>query len=92
MNGEVKSVDVAHMAPFELWKTGPYAIQIEKQRVHQMRKDALQGKLEENVRGMFKCSKCKSDKTTYYEMQTRSADEPMTAFITCLNCGKRWKS
>ena len=92
LNGEVKSVDVAHMAPFELWKTGPYAIQIEKQRVHQMRKDALQGKIEENVRGMFKCSKCKSDKTTYYEMQTRSADEPMTAFITCLNCGKRWKS
>jgi DNA-directed RNA polymerase subunit M/transcription elongation factor TFIIS len=25
-------------------------------------------------------------------MQTRSADEPMTVFITCHNCDSRWKS
>tara|TARA_Y100000816_G_C26103998_1_gene585992 strand:- start:2341 stop:2793 length:453 start_codon:yes stop_codon:yes gene_type:complete len=48
---------------------------------------------EENVEpsGLFKCPKCKHRKTTYYSMQTRSADEPMTNFITCLNCGNRWK-
>lgn len=39
----------------------------------------------------FKCYKCKKRKCTYYEMQTRSADEPMTTFVTCLNCGNRWK-
>ena len=39
----------------------------------------------------FKCHRCKKNKTTYYELQTRSADEPMTTFITCLNCGKRWR-
>lgn len=43
------------------------------------------------VEGFFKCGKCKSKYTEFYEMQTRSADEPMTAFITCLNCGKQWK-
>lgn len=32
---------------------------------------------------MFKCGKCKQNKTTYYQMQTRSADEPMTTFVTC---------
>lgn len=41
---------------------------------------------------MFKCRKCKSKKCTYYEMQTRSADEPATIFITCLDCGKNWKN
>ena len=39
----------------------------------------------------FKCYKCKQRKCTYYQLQTRSADEPMTTFVTCLNCGNRWK-
>ena len=39
----------------------------------------------------FKCYKCKKRKCTYYQLQTRSADEPMTTFVTCLNCGNRWK-
>lgn len=41
---------------------------------------------------MFTCKKCRSKKCTYYEMQTRSADEPATIFITCLDCGKNWKN
>lgn len=40
---------------------------------------------------MFKCGKCGKRQCTYYEMQTRSADEPMTIFVRCLNCGKRWR-
>jgi transcription elongation factor S-II len=39
----------------------------------------------------FKCRKCHSNECTYYQMQTRSADEPMTTFVTCINCGNRWK-
>ena len=39
----------------------------------------------------FKCSKCKSKKCSHYQLQTRSADEPMTTFVTCLDCGNRWK-
>lgn len=41
---------------------------------------------------MFTCKRCKSKRCTYYELQTRSADEPATIFITCLDCGKHWKS
>ena len=41
--------------------------------------------------GMFKCNKCKSMKTVYYQLQTRSADEPMTTYVTCTNCDARWK-
>jgi len=39
----------------------------------------------------FRCSQCKKKMCSYYELQTRSADEPMTIFISCLNCGKNWK-
>lgn len=38
------------------------------------------------------CSACKKKTNCdYYQMQTRSADEPMTTFVTCLECDKRWK-
>lgn len=40
----------------------------------------------------YTCSKCKKKKITYYELQTRSADEPSTHFFTCHNCGHRWKT
>lgn len=46
---------------------------------------------EEISDGLFECRKCGSKKTTYYSLQTRSADEPMTNFITCVQCGNRWK-
>jgi DNA-directed RNA polymerase subunit M/transcription elongation factor TFIIS len=39
----------------------------------------------------YKCKQCGKRECTYYEMQTRSADEPTTIFISCLNCGKRWR-
>jgi len=40
---------------------------------------------------LFTCNRCKSTKTTSTQKQTRSADEPMTVFVLCENCGKRWK-
>ena len=39
----------------------------------------------------FKCFKCKKNKCTYYQQQTRSADEPITTFVSCLNCGNKWR-
>jgi len=38
------------------------------------------------------CSGCKKkSRCDYYQLQTRSADEPMTTFVTCLECDKQWK-
>jgi transcription elongation factor S-II len=39
----------------------------------------------------FTCRKCRSKECSYYQLQTRSADEPMTTFVTCIPCGNRWK-
>jgi DNA-directed RNA polymerase subunit M/transcription elongation factor TFIIS len=45
----------------------------------------------EGTTNKFTCARCKKTECTYYELQTRSADEPMTMFITCIFCKKRWK-
>ncbi|XP_062849158.1 transcription elongation factor A protein 1 [Trichomycterus rosablanca] len=40
---------------------------------------------------LFTCGRCKKNKCTYTQVQTRSADEPMTTFVFCNECGNRWK-
>jgi len=40
---------------------------------------------------MFTCHKCGKNETTYFQLQTRSADEPMTTFVTCVACGNHWR-
>ncbi|XP_047217734.1 transcription elongation factor A protein 2 [Girardinichthys multiradiatus] len=40
---------------------------------------------------MFICNKCHGKNCTYTQVQTRSADEPMTTFVLCNGCGNRWK-
>ena len=78
--------------PAELFPAGPNAQTYKQKLEKEISAELKKAQLDESKRGLFTCSKCKSKKTTYYEMQTRSADEPMTAFVSCLNCGKRWKS
>ncbi|KAL0489165.1 transcription elongation factor A protein [Acrasis kona] len=40
---------------------------------------------------LYRCGKCKKKECSFYQMQTRSADEPMTTYVTCHSCGNRWK-
>lgn len=46
---------------------------------------------EKSISDSLECGKCKVKKVSYTQAQTRSADEPMTTFCECLNCGNRWK-
>jgi len=87
-SGEIAPQTVAFMTHQELnperWKT------LIDQKI---KRDA--SKFSTNIQAstdMFTCKKCRSKKCTYYELQTRSADEPATIFVTCLDCGKHWKS
>jgi transcription elongation factor S-II len=52
---------------------------------------AMVAQAERSISSSLQCGKCGQRKVTYTEAQTRSADEPMTVFCTCLNCGKSWK-
>ena len=40
---------------------------------------------------IYLCKKCGKRKCTFYQLQTRSADEPMTTFVDCQVCGNSWK-
>ena len=52
---------------------------------------AMVAQEEQSISTHLTCGKCGQKKVTYTQAQTRSADEPMTTFCTCLNCGNRWK-
>lgn len=45
----------------------------------------------EAMTDQFRCGRCKKRECVYQELQLRSSDEPMSLFITCLNCGHRWR-
>lgn len=89
-NKKVKTRNVIAMRPDELWPDGPYAQTIEKRIIRDLRKAYLAQEIK-NQDGFFTCVRCKSKKTTYYQLQTRSADEPMTTFVSCLTCDRNWK-
>ena len=88
INGEIKAQEIAFMTHQEMnpdkWEELIKAKSIRDKN-----------KFEQNLEAAtdtFTCRKCKSKKCTYYQMQTRSADEPMTIFVTCIDCGNRWKT
>lgn len=51
----------------------------------------LNGNTPQATTDLFECRKCKKRECVYYELQTRSADEPMTKFIKCCSCGFQWR-
>mgnify|MGYP001223439604 FL=1 len=87
-NGEINPKTLAFMTHQEMdpdhWKD-----LIDKKR---KRDENKYNNTQQASTDMFTCKKCKSKRCTYYELQTRSADEPATIFVTCLDCGKNWKS
>lgn len=87
---KIKTFEFVNMRPEKLWPDGPYAKEVEVRIHREMRKEYLTKEMT-NQEGFFTCNRCKSKKTTYYQLQTRSADEPMTTFVSCLNCDKNWK-
>lgn len=53
--------------------------------------EAMVAQVEKSISKEFECGKCKKKMVSYSQAQTRSADEPMTVFCECTNCGNRWK-
>lgn len=85
--GELSFKEISEMDSYQLfeerWKDSFLQQQIREKR-------QLEGNMS-MATDRFLCKRCGKRQCTYYELQTRSADEPMTVFITCLNCGKHWR-
>ena len=86
-NGDIKGGDVAKLSVYDINPNNWKKIIDEK-----MKRDKIKYELKpEAMTDQYKCRKCGSRKCSYYEMQTRSADEPITQFFTCIDCDNRWK-
>ena len=81
-SGEIKPQDLAHMTHQQM---NPHYWA-------QLKEDIMAKYIDktpsQDYKGMFKCYNCKGWRTTYTQLQTRSADEPMTTFVTCIDCNK----
>lgn len=78
---EIVSMEPHKMAP-ELWE--------EAIKSAQRKRDMMVIAAPKNNDGLYQCM-CRSRNTTFYQMQTRGADEPMTVYITCHDCDSHWK-
>lgn len=87
INKEIKAHELAFMSHQEMRPDLWFSL-IEEKKIKDENK--FSPKIEASTDD-FQCSKCKSKQCTFYQLQTRSADEPMTTFVSCITCGNRWK-
>ena len=89
LSKQITAAQFIKMTPNEM---APESLKKEIEKLHKQNLFDAQGATEKRaVTDRFTCGKCKHKKVSYYQMQTRSADEPLTTFCTCENCGNRWK-
>ena len=89
LTGGIRPEVFITMSPSEM---APESLKKELEKMHKQNLFEAQGATEKRaVTDRFTCGKCKHKRVSYYQMQTRSADEPLTTFCTCENCGNRWK-
>ena len=85
IGGEVAAGDLATMTPQELfperWAKQMARLALERQQENR----------EPVTSDQFLCSRCNRRECTYYQLQTRSADEPITTFVRCQHCHNRWR-
>jgi transcription elongation factor S-II len=85
--GEIEHGNIAKLTAYDIYPEN-WKLLFDMKAEKDKKKSELKP---EAMTDSYKCRKCGSRKCSYYELQTRSADEPMTQFINCLECNNRWK-
>ncbi|KAM0516305.1 hypothetical protein ACHAPE_005452 [Trichoderma viride] len=89
MTGDISPERFVNMSDEELKSEDQRKMEIELEKENM--KKAQVPMAEKSISDSLECGKCKKKKVSYTQAQTRSADEPMTTFCECMNCGNRWK-
>ena len=81
--------DLAKSTPMEAWYDKHLENKSKEEEI--LRVQPIDFLEEEDDVGLMQCSKCHSANIAWEQKQTRGADESMTIFCQCKDCGKRWK-
>lgn len=87
---KVKPRELETLMPGQMWPEGPQGQMEKKIREKETKMEMAKAKTDAEYEGILTCPKCKSKKTSYYQMQTRSADEvsfPLLFVFLNLNKG-----
>lgn len=87
LSNKIDHTNIAHLTAYDIYPENWKEL-FDTKAARDKRKNEFKP---EAMTDAFKCRKCGSRSCSYYEVQTRSADEPMTQFVNCLDCGNRWK-
>ncbi|KAJ3105326.1 RNA polymerase II elongation factor [Phlyctochytrium planicorne] len=82
LNGTITPEAFVVMGPDDLMSDELRKAAAEAKRKNMM--NSMTAPPQEAETDSFKCGKCGKRKCTYYQKQTRSADEPMTTFVVCI--------
>lgn len=89
ISGAITAQQLAKMAPEEM--ASDEMKKLRDKFVKEAINDAQLATVQGTETDLLKCGKCRKRNCTYNQIQTRSADEPMTTFVMCNSCGHRWK-
>lgn len=89
MAGDISPEKFVNMTDEELKSEDQRKMELELEKENM--KKAQVPMAEKSISDSLECGKCKKKRVSYTQAQTRSADEPMTTFCECMNCGNRWK-
>lgn len=89
LGGAITAQKLAKMTPEEM--ASDEMKNLRERFVKEAINDAQLATVQGTKTDLLKCGKCKRRNCTYNQLQTRSADEPMTTFVLCNDCGHRWK-
>ena len=81
-----KKITVKQLASLPAHQTFPLKWEhiLKRKELHENKKNNME------TTDAYECKKCKQRKCTFYQLQSRSADEPMTTYVTCVNCGHKF--